>query len=378
MESSNSSNKSENLQNVIDLTSNLTLSIAERYLENEIIREPNYRPVESEENNQLNDLTNTMEIDDNEMTSHNNSNNKKQRFSNKIEFKIKAVEFYRSIGKNAYKASKDSELSLGKHVPRQYFSRWDKNYEDFLKIKNDNYSIRKRKYKNLTGRDQAKYPEIDKNVLEKVLEKREMGLSVSQYDIREFAKKACEEINKDRPVQDQFLDFKASPGYAYRFIQRNQLACRAATSVGQKIPPNAKQLALAFFDYNKNWFEKIPIGPVGNMDEIPTYVDAPLRRTYVLRGIKTVKMKTTGREKMRFTLVVTILSDGRKCRSMIIFKNLQKPPTPPKGTVWPANVFVSASKGGSMSEEQMYKWIKEVWKKSLAICFNRLVNQTFL
>ena len=93
------------------------------------------------------------------------------------------------------------------------------------------------------------------------------------------------------------------------------------------------------------------------------YVDAPLKRTYDLTGIKTVKMKTTGREKMRFTLVVTILSDGRKCRSMIIFKNLQKPPKPPKGTIWPANVFVSASKGGSMSEEQMYQWIKEVWKK---------------
>ena len=56
MESSNSSVNSENLQNVVNLTSNLTLSTAETRLEDEIIQELSNRPVESEKNNELDDL----------------------------------------------------------------------------------------------------------------------------------------------------------------------------------------------------------------------------------------------------------------------------------------------------------------------------------
>jgi hypothetical protein len=38
---------------------------------------------------------------------------------------------------------------------------------------------------------------------------------------------------------------------------------------------------------------------------------------------------------------------------MIIFKNLKNLPRPAKGETWPNNVFVTASKGGSISEELM-------------------------
>ena len=116
-----------------------------------------------------------------------------------------------------------------------------------------------------------------------------------------------------------------------RFINRHILSSRSPTSVGQKIPANAKELALKFFDYVKQWKERQESGPViGNMDEIPMYFDAPSRRTYDLKGVKTVLIKTTGKEKMRFTLIMAILADGKKCRAMLIFKNLKKAPKPPK------------------------------------------------
>jgi hypothetical protein len=50
---------------------------------------------------------------------------------------------------------------------------------------------------------------------------------------------------------------------------------------------------------------------------------------------------------------------------MIIFKNL-KNPRPAKGEtceIWPNDVFVTASKGGSASEELMKLWIQKVWAK---------------
>ena len=106
------------------------------------------------------------------------------------------------------------------------------------------------------------------------------------------------------------------------------------------------------------------------MDEIPMFFNAPSRKTYDLKAIKTVKVKTTGQEKIRFSLVLTISSNGKKCRSMIIFKNLKKAPRPPKGKKWPANVVVTASKGGSMSQDLMKQWIEEVWQKRLGNYFS--------
>ena len=144
-----------------------------------------------------------------------------------------------------------------------------------------------------------------------------------------------------------------------RFINRHILSSRSPTSVGQKIPANAKELALKFFDYVKQWKEKQESGPViGNMNEIPMYFDAP----YDLKGVKTVLMKITGKEKMRFTLIMTILADGKKCTAMLIFKNLKKAPKP-QGKTWPSNVFMNGTKGGSMNIELMYLWSKEVWQK---------------
>jgi hypothetical protein len=89
------------------------------------------------------------------------------------------------------------------------------------------------------------------------------------------------------------------------------------------------------------------------MDEMPMYFDVPGNKTYDFKRVQTVKIKTTEKGKLRFTLVLCIFSDGRITDAMIIFKNLKNLPRPAKGETWPNNVFVTASKGGSISEELM-------------------------
>ena len=42
--------------------------------------------------------------------------------------------------------------------------------------------------------------------------------------------------------------------------------------------------------------------------------------------MKSVKAKTTGKEKMRYTVVLAAMADGTKLPSMVIFKNLKKIP----------------------------------------------------
>ena len=90
------------------------------------------------------------------------------------------------------------------------------------------------------------------------------------------------------------------------------------------------------------------------MDETPCYFEMSESSTIDTKGVQTVKVKTTGHEKLRFTAV---LSAGIKITAnevkavrlppMIIFKNLVKPPS---GN-FPPRVMVKGSKGDTMTGE---------------------------
>ena len=82
---------------------------------------------------------------------------------------------------------------------------------------------------------------------------------------------------------------------------------RRATSVGQKIPENALELADAFLDSIKILPE---FQQYYDMDETSCYFDVPRAGTFDFKGVKTVKLKTTGHEKLRFTAVLTTCISG--------------------------------------------------------------------
>ena len=57
--------------------------------------------------------------------------------------------------------------------------------------------------------------------------------------------------------------------------------------------------------------------------------------TYDEIEAKVILSKTTGNEKLRFIVVLTITAPGRKLVPMIMFKNLKSIPKPKKGEMWP-------------------------------------------
>ena len=59
---------------------------------------------------------------------------------------------------------------------------------------------------------------------------------------------------------------------------------------------------------------------IGNMDETPIYFDMVGNNTIETKRAKTVQVQTTGNEKNWFTYVLTILADGSKLPSLVIFK----------------------------------------------------------
>ena len=127
--------------------------------------------------------------------------------------------------------------------------------------------------------------------------------------------------------------------------RRNNLVHCRVTSIGQKVPKNAIEIADQFLEDMKNIGEFVNLT---NMDETPCYFDIPPSSTIDKKGVQTVKVKTTGVEH-RFTVALT--AGVKKTENgfnsfrlppLLIFKNLVKAP-PGK---YPTGMAALGSKGG--------------------------------
>ena len=130
-----------------------------------------------------------------------------------------------------------------------------------------------------------------------------------------------------------------------RFLRRHGLVSRRVTTQGQGIPGNAAEQSKKFMADMKTASSALPLNAVGNMDEIPFWFDLPSAETYDFKGLKTIKSRTTGNEKLRFTVVLTALANGAKLKPMLIFEGLKNVP---KGK-FPDGCVVTVAKGGSMT-----------------------------
>jgi hypothetical protein len=69
---------------------------------------------------------------------------------------------------------------------------------------------------------------------------------------------------------------------------------------------------------------------MGNADGTPVFFDMPANTTVDTNGSKSVLVKTTGHEKLRITMMLSVLADGRKLTPFVILrrKNLPKEKLP--------------------------------------------------
>ena len=96
-------------------------------------------------------------------------------------------------------------------------------------------------------------------------------------------------------------EFRASRGWFRRICRRNNLVHRRVTSVGQKVPKNAVEIAEQFLEVVKNISE---FSNLANMDETPCYFDIPRSSAIDRKKVQAVKVSTTGAERLRFTIAL--------------------------------------------------------------------------
>ena len=182
----------------------------------------------------------------------------------------------------------------------------------------------------------AKFPLLEDVIVDFVKEVRGKRQTVTGNMIRRKALTVFPNIYPDPSVH-----FTASNGWLRRMLNRNNLKYRRVTSVGQKIPVDAPERSERFLAEMRDCYRDYEM--ILNMDETPCYFDLPRCSTYDFGGVNTVKVGTTGNEKMRFTAVLTagVKKQGDSYKAiklppMLIFKNLKKVP---KGT-FPNNMVV--------------------------------------
>jgi hypothetical protein len=97
---------------------------------------------------------------------------------------------------------------------------------------------------------------------------------------------------------------------------------------------------------------------MGNADETPIFFNMPANTTVDTKGSKSVLDKTKGHEKLRITVMLSVLADGRKLTPFVILnrKNLSKEKLS-------AGIIFKCNEKGRMAEELMVIWLKEVWHR---------------
>lgn len=94
------------------------------------------------------------------------------------------------------------------------------------------------------------------------------------------------------------------------------------------------------------------------MDEMPLTFDMPPNRTMNQTGEKAVKIRSTGNEKNRVTVVLVCCGDGSKLKLMVIFKQKTVPKINNKHSV-------IAQEKGWMGLDQMNVCIEKAWSAQI-------------
>lgn len=206
----------------------------------------------------------------------------------------------------------------------------------------------------------ARWPNLEKDLVEWIKGQRSKGLAVSTTKIRLQAKLWAREQKID--------DFKGGPCWCYRFMKRNKMSVRVRTTVGQQLPLDWKEKKEAFLKFVGDLVEekKFSLSQIINMDETPLTFDCPANRTVDQTGTRTVSVLTTGHEKMSFTCVLACSANGDLLNPLIIFKRK----TLPKGD-FPSDIVISANEKGWMCESIMFEWIEKVWQRRKGSFFDR-------
>ncbi|KAK3920835.1 Pogo transposable element with KRAB domain [Frankliniella fusca] len=212
------------------------------------------------------------------------------------------------------------------------------------------------------GPKSGKWPELERRLAQWVRDVRAQLCSVSKKMMQREARKLVKELGIPGNT------FRASLSWINRVMKRNGLSIRRRTTIAQRLPVHYEEKLLSFQRYvialrkRNNYL----LSHIGNADQTPLYSDMPRRTTINEKGKKTIRMKTTGNEKTRFTVMLIITADGRKLPPYVVYKRK----TILKGN-FPLGAHVRAHETGTFTEDITSEWLGTVWARRPGALLNK-------
>ncbi len=195
----------------------------------------------------------------------------------------------------------------------------------------------------------CKWPRLETELKQYVDKRREKGLSVSKRDLQKEALKLSTTCIDD--IEDR-EKFQASMTWVKKFMIRKRISIRVPTKVSQqkKADPLDRSKLVNYLARLRFFLSTYSIlANILNADETPMWFDMVGSKTLDFIGTKTVSLVTTGHDKTRFTVLLTIAANGNFLKAYVVFKGLKKAPN----CEIPSNVVVNVNESGTMDRHLM-------------------------
>ena len=159
-------------------------------------------------------------------------------------------------------------------------------------------------------------------------------------------------------------------------MYRNNLSIRKVTHVSQmknKDPKIEKFTLINYLARLRLFLKDFSRICILQCDETPIWFDMVGRTTIEFVGTKSIDLLTSGHDKTRFTVLLTIAAHGLCLDAYVVFKGLKKVPS----CRIPSNVVVNVNESGSMDRNLMVDYLKQVPSKYLDGRMGGLVMDSF-
>ena len=158
--------------------------------------------------------------------------------------------------------------------------------------------------------------EIERNLVQWIFTMRGRNLMVSRKMIRRRASELFSECEDNTRT-----NFKVSRGWLDKFMKRNELAVRRRKTLAQKEPEKLIEKMMSFILFMQRARKNSNAGPaeIYAMDETAVWFDMVGASTVAANGAKSIPLKSTGHDKLRFTVILTVNGAGVKLKPHVVF-----------------------------------------------------------
>ena len=219
--------------------------------------------------------------------------------------------------KSANKRKTAEANRIDDKLVRNWINQESQIKEDLLKCKNKVTPKAQTPFRCGGGGRKVLDLEMEKEVYDWVVSLRSEHLRVTRQAIMRKALELCQQI-----------DFKASRGWLENFMNRFELSLRKKTHQSQRLPKDVAMRTKNFFIFYRKYLETYPIeeSDIIAADQTPIYFDNVGATTVDQIGSKTISLKSTGHDKMNFTVMLSASACGTKKKMFIVFTGKGKNP----------------------------------------------------